>query len=138
LGLPDAAKGANDPDFCALLAEMQSRNATASPVYYKGPGYRSSLDVHKVQPFVNAIAAKLGIERLMLGASDAPFAGPALEADTRYHNKPLSTLVDFVWMQHYTLQLAAGAAKSQSLNEQDTSFRLLYGNAAQLYGFEVK
>jgi predicted TIM-barrel fold metal-dependent hydrolase len=135
LGLPDATKGASDPAFCTLLAEMHTRNATAAPVYYKGPGYRSSLDVHKMQPFVNAIAAKLGVERLMLGASDGPFAGPALEADVRYHGKPLSTLVDYGWMNRYTETLAEGVAKALSLNEQDVKFRTLYRNAAELYGF---
>jgi len=135
LGLPDVTKGASDPAFCTLLAEMKTRNAVSAPVYYKGPGYRTSLDVHNVQPFVNAIAAKLGVNRLLLGASDAPFAGPALEADVRYHNKPLSTLVDFGWMQHYTAQLASGIATSLGLNEQDVAFRALYRNAAELYGF---
>lgn len=135
LGLPDITKGASDPEFRALLAEMKARNATAAPVYYKGPGYRSSLDVHKVQPFVNAIATALGVERLMLGASDGPFAGPALEQDVRYHGKPLSTLVDYGWMNRYTQQLAAGAANALGLNEQDVKFRTLYRNAAELYGF---
>lgn len=138
LGLPDATKGANDSAFCSLLFDMKTRNATAAPVYYKGPGYRTSLDVRKVQPFVNAITAKLGINRLLLGATDAPFAGPALEADVRYHNKPLTQLVDFNGIQHYTSQLAEGIAQSQNLNAQDVAFRTLYANAAELYGFGNK
>lgn len=135
LGLPDVTKGASDHAFCTLLSEMKTRNATAAPVYYKGPGYRSSLDVHKIQPFVNAIAATLGVDRLMLGASDGPFAGPALEADLRYHGKPLSTLVDYGWMNAYTATLAENTAKALKLNEQDVKFRTLYRNAAELYGF---
>lgn len=138
LGLPDITKGASDPDFRALLSEMKSRNANAAPVFYKGPGYRSSLDTHKVQAFVNAIAEALGIEQLMLGASDGPFAGPALEADVRYHGKPLSTLVDFDWIHNYTTTLAKGVASAHSLNEQDVVFRTLYRNAAELYGFSGK
>lgn len=137
LGLPDVTKGASDPAFCALLAEMKARNATAAPVYYKGPGYRTALDARQVQPFVNAIAAKLGVNRLLLGASDAPFAGPAPEADARYRGKALSTLVDFGWIQRYTAQLTEGVAASQGLNAQDATFRLLCGNAAELYGFNA-
>ena len=135
LGLPDVTKGASDPDFRGLLSDMKTRNATAAPVYYKGPGYRTSLDVHKVQPFVTAIAETLSVDRLMLGASDGPFAGPALEEDVRFHGKPLSTLVDFNWIYNYTAQLAEGVADALSLNMQDVMFRTLYRNAAELYGF---
>lgn len=135
LGLPDVAKGASDHDFRTLLAEMKTRHRTAAPVYYKGPGYRTSLDVHKVQPFVNAIAAALGVEQLILGASDGPFAGPALETDVRYHGKPLSTLTDYGRITAYTATLAKGVAQALGLGEQDVLHRTHYGNAAKLYGF---
>lgn len=137
-GMPDVTKGASDPAFNALLAEMKTRNDTAAPVYYKGPGYRTSLDVRQVQPFVNTIAVKLGIHRLLLGASDAPFAGFAPETDSRYRGKNLSSLVDFNWIQNYTAHLAKGVAASQGLDEQDVMFRTLYGNAAELYDFGSK
>lgn len=136
LGLPDVTKGASDPAFRTLLADMKTRHKTAAPVFYKGPGYRTSLDVHKVQPFVNAIANALGVEQLMLGASDGPFAGPALEADVRFHGKPLSTLTDFTRINAYTAALAKGVAKALDLNEQDVLHRTLYGNAAKLYKFD--
>lgn len=135
LGLPDVTKGDSDPAFRALLADMKTRHKTAAPVYYKGPGYRTSLNVHKVQPFVTAIAEALGIDQLMLGASDGPFAGPALEKDVRFHGKPLSTLTDFGRMNDYTVALATGVAKALKLNEQDVVFRTHYGTAAKLYGF---
>lgn len=135
LGLPDVTKGDSDHDFRSLLADMKTRNAQAGAVYYKGPGYRTSLDVKKVQPFVTAIMDALGADRLMLGASDAPFAGPALEADVRYHGKPLSTLTDFAGITAYTETLAKGAAEALSLNAQDVQFRTHYRNAAVLYGF---
>lgn len=136
LGLPDVAKGASDHHFRTLLAEMKARNATAAPVYYKGPGYRSSLDVRKVQPFVNAIAGALGVDRLILGASDAPFAGNALESDCRYHGKPLTTLTDFARIRAYTAALAHGVAAALALDGQDVLFRTHYRNAAQLYGLD--
>lgn len=121
LGLPDAAHGANDAQWNALLSEMQTRNKNSAPVYFKGPGYRSSLRVEEVQPFVNAIVRKLGVERLMLGATDAPFAG-----------MPKG---DLHWIRDYTYKLAVGAATGLGLDEEDTVDALLYGNAAELYGF---
>lgn len=135
LGMPDAEKGPNDHNFRTLLSEMKSRDRNAGAVYYKGPGYRSSLRVEKVQPFVNAIADALGTERLILGASDAPFAGPAQEADVRYHGKPLVALTDFAHIAAYTASLARGIAKALGQNEQDVLARTLHGNAARLYGF---
>lgn len=134
LGLPDVSKGSNDHHFRTLLAEMKARNAVAAPVYYKGPGYRSSLDVRKVQPFVTAIAGTLGINRLILGATDAPFAGNALENDCRYHGKPLTSLTDFARIRAYTSALAHGIAEAMSLDEHNVLFCTHYRNAAELYG----
>lgn len=129
LGMPDPEKGINDHAFATLLADMKSRNRSGAPVYYKGPGYRTSFSLDKTQPFVNAIVAVLGTGRLILGASDAPFAGPALEKDVRYHNKPLTELVDFSWMHRYVSQLAQGVEGGKHADA------LLYANAARLYGF---
>lgn len=123
LGLPDAAHGSNDAQWNALLSEMQTRNATAAPVYFKGPGYRSSFRSEEVQPFVNAIIRKLGVERLLLGASDAPFAG-----------MPKG---DLFWIRDYTYKLAVGAANALNQDEEETVSALLHGNAAKLYGFTV-
>lgn len=120
LGMPDAEKGINDADWNALLAEMKSRNNTAAPVYFKGPGYRSSIDPKKVQPFVNKIIQTLGIERLMLGASDAPFAGLNADLD---------------WIQRFTLGLARQAACDLNLSEEETVDMLLHNNAMKFYKF---
>lgn len=137
LGLPNVANGANDHHFRTLLAEMKTRNATAASVYYKGPGYRSSLDVRKVQPFVNAIAGALGVDHLILGATDAPFAGSALENDCRFYGKPLTSLTDFTRIRAYTATLARGVSAALALNEQDVLFRTHYRNAAELYGLNT-
>ena len=131
LGLPDATKGGNDPYFNALLSDMVTRNKNSAPVYYKGPGYRTSLDPKKVQPFVNAIIKKLGADRLLLGASDGPFAGPVTETDVRYAGKNLTQIVDFDWIHNYTNLLAAGAKETGATADQ-----LLYTNAAHFYGWE--
>lgn len=137
LGLPDATKGANDPDFQALLADMVARNQNAGAVYYKGPGYRSSLDVKKVQPFVDTVIAKLGVDRVMLGASDGPFAGPVLEQDARWAGKKLGDVVHFDWVLNYTTTLAKRSAEHLGLDEASTVEATHYGNAAHLYGWDA-
>ena len=141
LGLPDVSKGANDPYWSSLLLEMAARNTSAGPVYYKGPGYRTSLDPKKVQPFVNAILRRLGKGRLMLGASDGPFAGPVLEQDARFAGKNLSEIADFAWINHFTLTLAKEAAKffaDYGVKESELIADTHWEAAATLYGFDVK
>lgn len=135
LGLPDAAKGVNDPYFQALLSDMVSRNKNAGAVFYKGPGYRTSLDPRKVQPFVNEIIRKLGADRLMLGASDGPFAGPVLENDARFAGKNLSEIADFAWINGFTTTLAKQAAIDLKLDEATLIRQTHYDTAAKLYGF---
>lgn len=135
LGLPNAAHGANDASFQVVLDDMVSRNKSAGPVYYKGPGYRTSLDPANVQPFVNEIIRKLGDDRLMLGASDGPFAGPVLEEDARFSGRKLAEIIDFNWVQDYTETLAKNAARDLGRDESELLDRLLFRNAARLYGW---
>lgn len=134
LGLPDAEKGASDAEWNALLADVVSRNRTAAPAYFKGPGYRTSISPQKVQPFVNAIVKALGAEYLLLGASDAPFGGPATEKDSRYHDKPLGHFASLQWMRDYTRLLAENAVADSGL-PSDTVAKSLHGNAREIYGF---
>lgn len=134
LGSPNAEKGLNDHEWQRLLADLKTR-ARHTPVYFKGPGYRTSLSREKVQPFVNAIIQSFGVDRLLLGASDAPFAGPSGEADPRYHNRPLGLFADLHWMRNYTRELARHAAQELGLDEAATVEKLLHANAAALYGF---
>jgi predicted TIM-barrel fold metal-dependent hydrolase len=135
LGLPNVEKGISDPAWNALLQEMKSRNQNAAPVYFKGPGYRTSLSPEKVQPFVNRIIETLGPDRLLLGASDAPFAGPAADPNIRYKGQPLGELADLHWIRDYTAALARRAASDLGLDEAAMLQALLHDNTAKLYGF---
>lgn len=134
LGLPDVDKGANGFEFATLLAEMKSRVAAGGEVYFKGPGYRSSLDAKKVQPFINAIVSKLGVERLMLGASDGPFAGPVGEKDVRFAGKNFSDIVNYDWVNNFTTHLAEHAATALGMDKNQTVAALLHDNAKIFYG----
>lgn len=132
LGLPNVEQGVNEHGWTRLLALARSRNRTAAPVYFKGPGYRTSISPTKVQPFVNAIVKALGPEYLLLGASDAPFGGNATEKDVRYQDKPLGQFATLHWMRQYTRGLAERAVQDSNLDAQAAN-AMLYANAARLY-----
>jgi predicted TIM-barrel fold metal-dependent hydrolase len=111
LGLPKIS--GEDADFNELLSIAKKRGN----VYFKGPGYRTSLDVEIVKPLVRKIVESVGIERLMLGASDAPFAG-------------LSDVMNYEKILKFVANLAYGVA-----NDHLDKDKILYGNAKELYGF---
>lgn len=71
LGSCRSERGAQEPAYGELLAEAKRRGN----VWFKGPGYRTAIDVEAVVPFVARIAMDVGIERLMLDATDAPHVG---------------------------------------------------------------
>jgi predicted TIM-barrel fold metal-dependent hydrolase len=111
-----------DTSFDELLEIAKQRGN----VYFKGPGYRTSLDAQKVKPIVRKIIEKIGINRLILGASDAPFAGPAPE----YEGKKFCELINYETVLRFIEELANSVTK----NDQEKE-RILYANAKELYGF---
>lgn len=110
--------------------ELLEIAAVRGNIYFKGPGYRTSLDVEKVKPIVKKIVTKVGIEKLMLGASDAPFAGPVSDPSPQYANKKFCEVMDYQKVMDFTKKLAEAA----STNEIDRQ-KILYNNAKELYGF---
>lgn len=71
LGTCHVERGAAEPSYRALLDEAGRRGN----VWFKGPGYRTSTTVGDVVPFVAAIVAAVGADRVLLSASDAPHVG---------------------------------------------------------------
>lgn len=71
LGSCHAERGADEPSYCALLEEARRRGN----VWFKGPGYRTSTTIANVLPFVLAIIGRVGPDRILLSASDAPHVG---------------------------------------------------------------
>ncbi len=124
LGMPNIYSSGKDIDFIKLLEIARRRG----DVYFKGPGYRTSLDITKVKPVVGKIVAMLGADKLLLGASDGPFAGPVLDPSPEYTGKTFAEVMDYSKVIKFITELAksvAGGAYSD---------KLLYGNAKKLYG----
>lgn len=125
LGLPNVFSGQKDADFAHLLEVARKRNN----VYFKGPGYRTSLDLEKVKPVIGKIIATVGIDRLILGASDGPFAGSVLEPTPKYSGKAYGELLDYNKVLKFINSLAGSVASGLYVD------KLLYGNAKKIYGF---
>lgn len=138
LGMPDAAQGANQYDYAQLLADCASRSKSAGAVYFKGPGYRTSFDASRTVPFLRLIVEKLGDTQLMLGASDAPFAGPVMESSAPYAGRNNTDFMSYSailpWLNSLIEKLAEGQKKSAEMLQM----QLLYSNAQKLYGFEKR
>ncbi|MCE3231995.1 MAG: metal-dependent hydrolase [Rickettsiaceae bacterium] len=107
LGVPKI--DGEDKDFKELLVIAKARGN----IYFKGPGYRTSLDVQKVKLIVREIIAAVGSSRVMLGASDAPFAG---FGESMNYEKVLGFIGELA-------------------NDAGDKDKLLYSNAKDLYGF---
>jgi predicted TIM-barrel fold metal-dependent hydrolase len=92
LGTCHPERGVDDPAFAALLREARARGN----VYFKGPGYRTAIDVAAALPFAVRIAERVGAHRLLLEASDAPHVGGDREGRAYAdHFTPLAAF-DFV------------------------------------------
>jgi predicted TIM-barrel fold metal-dependent hydrolase len=138
LGLPDAIQGPNQHDYAQLLADCAARNKSSGAVYFKGPGYRTSFDAARTAPFLQAIIDKLGDSQLMLGASDAPFAGPVMEASAPYAGKNNLDFIGYATILPWLTSLIEKLADSQKKSAEMLQMQLLYSNAQKLYGFEKK
>lgn len=124
LGCPHSGGGAENKNFRELLEIVKGRNN----IYFKGPGYRTFTEVEKVKPVVDAILECVGDDRLIIGASDAPFAGPVPEYNEGCHGKNFSDLFNYDNIQDFIAELAKSA----------NAEKLLFSNAARLYGFSVR
>ena len=135
LGMPDAFKGASDPAFKKLVLDMASRHKNAGKVYFKGPGYRTAMDVRKVQPFVTEILRIFGNRQLMLGASDGPFAGPVLDSSPQFRDKKFGEVLTYAKVLQFTKYLAQHAAEELGRNAGELEKAVFHDNAARLYRF---
>ena len=125
LGMPNVFGEGKDVDFNALL-ETASRRGN---VYFKGPGYRTSLDMAKVKPVIGKIIATLGADKLLLGASDGPFAGAVLDPSPQYAGKKFDEVMDYGKVLKFIDQLANSVANCVYAD------KFLYTNAKKLYVF---
>ncbi len=138
LGMPDTSQGTNQNDYAQLLADCAARNKSGGAVFFKGPGYRSSFDISRTAPFVQLIIEKLGDSQLMLGASDAPFAGPVMESNAPYTGKNNTDFISYAKILPWLKDLIARVAETQKKSAEMLEMQLLYSNAQKLYGFEKK
>jgi predicted TIM-barrel fold metal-dependent hydrolase len=67
-------------------------------VYFKGPGYRTSLDPEPVAPMIGAIIRTCGPEAVLLGATDAPhvWTEPGTDEPMRSHFPHQTRVVEYV------------------------------------------
>jgi len=87
-----------DPDFRSVLETAAARGK----VFFKGPGFRTSLHPAKTAPVVETILRVCGPESVWLGATDAPF----LWSDAA-SGRPLQELIPSVdWALDYVRELS--------------------------------
>ena len=139
IGMGNAAKGANaDADFNALIDSLAARHKSAGAVYFKGPGYRTSFEPNKTVPFINSILAKFGDTQLLLGASDAPFAGPVVEENGKFSGQKNQDVIGYDSVLDYLNSLIEGIAETHSKSAEMLAMQFLYSNAQKLYQFDEK
>jgi predicted TIM-barrel fold metal-dependent hydrolase len=71
LGSCHAERGASEPAYIALLEEARRRGN----VWFKGPGYRTSVSPEEAARFVVQIVRTVGTDKILLEATDAPHVG---------------------------------------------------------------
>lgn len=136
LGMPVASEGENQHDYAQLLADLESRFKAGQPVYFKGPGYRTSFEPRRTVPFMMKIIEKFGESQLMLGASDAPFAGPVVETGSLYSGKKNQEVIGYDSILEYLNSLIELTAERTNKSFEILQMQLLYSNAQKLYQFE--
>lgn len=109
LGSGYTEEGCDSPAFYDLLTEARRRGN----VWFKGPGYRTSIDVDNVVPFAVRIVRDVGASRLMLEATDAPHVG--LDHQQRayaHHFTPLQTFDFCTQLAEKVAEITGVAARS--------------------------
>ncbi len=138
LGMPDAALSENQHHYNALLAELSSRFKSGQPIYFKGPGYRTSFDTSLTAPYLVKIIKLFGESQLMLGASDAPFAGPVVETGGKYAGMSNQQVIGYDSILDYLNRLIALTAERTGKSVEILQMQLLYKNAQKLYDFKAR
>jgi predicted TIM-barrel fold metal-dependent hydrolase len=136
LGMPNAHEGENQHDYAQLLADLSSRFKAGQAVYFKGPGYRTSFEPNKTVPFMVKIIETFGESQLLLGASDAPFAGPVVEQGGKFSGKKNQEVVGYDSILDYLNSLIELTAERTNKSFEMLQMQLLYSNAQKLYQFE--
>lgn len=124
LGLPDLA--GEDANFNSLLELAKERGN----IFFKGPGYRTSLDLNIVRPIVKKIAGYVGVDHIILGASDGPFAGPVLNPSSENEGKNFGEVINYPKVLKYIEGLASGVS-----NDDSDKKKMFFENANRIYGF---
>lgn len=138
LGMPDAQQGINHHDYAQLLADLSARFKSGQPVYFKGPGYRTSFEPQRTVPFLHKIIDQFGVSQLLLGASDAPFAGPVMETGGKFSGKKNQEVIGYGSILSYLNRLIELTAEQSSKSFEMLQMQMLYSNAQKLYQFEEK
>lgn len=81
LGSCHSERGADEPAYLRLLEEARHRGN----VWFKGPGYRTATDSVETAKFVAKIVNRVGSDRILLEATDAPHVGTT-NSDEAYNN----------------------------------------------------
>ncbi|MCK1788888.1 amidohydrolase family protein [Pseudomonas violetae] len=84
LGTCHRKRDITEPAYIALLAEARDRGN----VWFKGPGYRTSVHPEETARFVTQIVCAVGADKILLEATDAPHVG------TDNQGAPYSDLFD--------------------------------------------
>ncbi|MFJ7281122.1 amidohydrolase family protein [Pseudomonas sp. NPDC099000] len=71
LGTCHSERDITEPAFVALLTEARERGN----VWFKGPGYRTSVYPEETARFVTQIVCAVGADKILLEATDAPHVG---------------------------------------------------------------
>ncbi len=138
LGLPDATSGECDHAYQLLLSRLKARREQGgAAAYIKGPGYRTSMQVAKVQPFINKIYDTLGAEALMLGASDTPFLGPIMGYAPEYAGKTYPEFMTTQGSMDFIQALVEGLAAHSGISEDEIARKTLHDNAEDVYDFST-
>ncbi len=136
LGMPNAQEGENQHDYAQLLADLQARFKSGQPVYFKGPGYRTSFDPKITTPFMVKIIEMFGESQLILGASDAPFAGPVVEETGKFAGMKNQEVIGYDSVMDYLNSLIKLTAERSNKSFEMLQMQLLFSNAQKLYQFE--
>lgn len=128
IGICDPEKGPDDQHFQALLSEAARRKN----VYFKGPGYRTKINPMEVVPYVEAIIRKIGADKIILQATDAPFVGKNTQGVT------FKDAFDLKKIHAFTHQLAAEIVRRNQGPEPLTTHQLLNQNLERLLHMETQ
>lgn len=131
-----AEKGVDNFHYAQLLSTLSARSKAGQAIYFKGPGYRTSFEHQKTLPFIFKIIELFGESQLLLGASDAPFAGKILDKSGKYKGLHHQQIVGYESILGYLNKLIELSASKSNKSFEMLQMQLLYSNAQKLYQFK--